>query len=341
MTKLKQISDQLSRSKKRWLVTGAAGFIGSHLVEFLLKAGQEVVGLDNFATGSEANLEDVRKSVGEEAASRFRFIEGDIKDAAAVKAACEGVSYVLHQAALGSVPRSVEDPLSSDLANVYGFLSVAMAAKEAKVKRLVYASSSSVYGDNEDGVKTEARTGTPLSPYAVTKKTDELYAVTFYPLYGLENVGLRYFNVFGPRQDPNGAYAAVIPRWISTLMRGEQCIIYGDGLTSRDFCFVSNVVEANVLAAITPNLQCEQFNIACGDSTSLLQLHTSIRDAVAQHRPVVASYEPNMQPFRQGDIKHSLADISRAKEKLGYSGSWRLSAGMEVTVSWYLGQGGV
>lgn len=337
MSKLKQISDQLSQKKERWLVTGAAGFIGSHLVEFLLKAGQEVIGLDNFATGSKANLDDVRKIVGAEAAARFKFIEGDIKDAEAAKAACQGVSYVLHQAALGSVPRSVEDPLSSDLANVYGFLSIAMAAKEARVRRFVYASSSSVYGDNDDGVKTEARTGTPLSPYAVTKKTNELYAGTFYPLYGLENVGLRYFNVFGPRQDPNGAYAAVIPRWIATLMREEPCIIYGDGLTSRDFCFVNNVVEANVLAAITPNLKCEQFNIACGDSTSLLQLHTAIRDAVAQYKPEVAGFEPKMEPFRQGDIKHSLADITHAQEKLGYTGSWRLSAGMGVTVGWYLG----
>ena len=317
----------------KWLVTGGAGFIGSHLVETLLRLGQRVVALDSLVTGYRANLDDAVKKAGPGAAERFSFIEGDITSLETCTAACAGVDWVLHQAALGSVPRSIARPLDSHRANVDGFMNMLLAAREAKVKRFVYASSSSVYGDEPTLPKVESRTGRVLSPYAATKHINEVYAGVFQRAYGLTTIGLRYFNVFGPRQDPNGAYAAVIPRWIAALEKGEPCQINGDGSTSRDFCFVANAVQANVRAALAPESSSDTvYNVAVGGKTSLLELHAMIRERVAKRRPEVAKLEPVFQPFRAGDIKDSQADISRAVEKLGYAPTHTVAQGLDETV---------
>lgn len=304
-----------------WLVTGAAGFIGSHLVETLLRDGETVVGFDNFATGHQRNLDDAVKRGGN--AERFRFINGDITDLAACGQACSGVDYVLHQAALGSVPRSIERPLDTHRANVDGFINMLVAARDAKVKRFVYASSSSVYGDDPGLPKIEARTGRVLSPYAATKQINETYARVFERTYGLETAGLRYFNVFGPRQDPNGAYAAVMPRWFAALQKGEDCVINGDGSTSRDFCFVKNVVQANVKAATAPGASNEVYNVAYGGKTSLLELYEMISARLGVKRA------PVFKPFRAGDIKDSQADISLAQTKLGYAPTHSVAQGLD------------
>ena len=291
-----------------WLVTGCAGFIGSHLATRLLALGQRVVGLDNFATGHHGNLERVQREAP--AAGAFRFIEGDIRDLAVCRDAAAGVDFVLHQAALGSVPRSLEDPLTTNAVNVDGSLNVLVAARDAGVRRVVYAASSSTYGDHPALPKVEATIGAPLSPYAVSKYVNELYADVFARSYGLESIGLRYFNVFGPGQDPAGAYAAVIPRWLGQLLAGERCAINGDGETSRDFCYVDNVVQANLLAATTDREDAVNtvYNIAYGSRTTLNELYTAIRDAVAPTYPAVAALPAEHGPFREGDVRHSLAD---------------------------------
>ena len=329
---------RLAASPKRWLVTGAAGFIGSNLVETLLRHGQYVRALDNFATGYRRNLELVRQGVGEEAWSRFEFVEGDIVKVADCQGAVQGVEYVLHQAALGSVPRSIEDPISSNRVNIEGFLNMLIAARDHSVQRFVYASSSAVYGDSETMPKVEGGEGRPLSPYAATKACNELYAQVFYSAYGLETVGLRYFNVFGPRQDPQGAYAAVVPRWVASALKNEQCVIYGDGETSRDFCHIDNVVQANILSACAPSEAVnEAFNIACGERTTLKQLHDLIWKGLVELRGgnvMSAKHEP----FRTGDIRHSLADISKARRLLGFEPVESLAGGLKKLVAYSLGK---
>jgi UDP-N-acetylglucosamine/UDP-N-acetylgalactosamine 4-epimerase len=324
----------LKVSARRWLVTGAAGFIGSHLVEQLLRAGQHVIGLDNFATGKQSNLDDALKIAGPGAATRFSFIEGDITSLDTCHRGCGGVDFVLHQAALGSVPRSINDPLASHRSNVDGFANMLVAARDAKVQRFVYASSSSVYGDDPTLPKVESRTGRVLSPYAATKLVNEIYASVFERTYGMQTVGLRYFNVFGPRQDPNGPYAAVIPKWMAALYAGESPELNGDGTTSRDFCFVLNAVQANLRAALAqgPDVSDTVYNVAVGDRTSLTQLYALIRERVAKTRPDVKDLPPRHQPFRPGDIKDSQADTSRAQERLGYSPTHTIAQGLDLTV---------
>jgi UDP-N-acetylglucosamine 4-epimerase len=318
--------------QRTWLVTGSAGFIGSHLVEHLLRRGQQVVSLDNFATGHRANLEEVERSVGRDAWRHHRFIEASIVDPAACREACRGVDIVLHQAALGSVPRSIADPVPTHQTNVTGFVNVLDAARAAKVQRLVYASSSSIYGDDATLPKVERTTGEPLSPYAASKQANELYADVFARCYGMQTVGLRYFNVFGPRQDPQGAYAAVIPRWIRAILTGEPVEVNGDGDTSRDFCYIANVVQANLLAALTdePRALNQAYNIAVGENTSLNRLLEILRLLLrSEIRPVY-------RPFRAGDVRHSLADISLARERLGYAPTHTLAAGLKEALPWYM-----
>jgi UDP-N-acetylglucosamine/UDP-N-acetylgalactosamine 4-epimerase len=328
----------LGEGSRTWLVTGAAGFIGSHLVERLLLAGQRVVGLDDFSTGRRFNIEDALRRGGSGAMARFRLVEGSVADGAACREACVGVERVLHQAALGSVPRSLKDPLATHRANVDGFITLLVAARDAGVKRFVYASSSSVYGDDPGLPKVEDRVGQVLSPYAATKKVNELYAQVFQRAYGLQCIGLRYFNVFGPRQDPQGAYAAVIPRWVTALARGERCSLNGDGSTSRDFCFVANAVQANLRAALVPDGDATGavYNVAVGQKTSLLELHALLRERVAAKVPSAGALEPSLQPFRPGDIKDSLADISQARSRLGYGPTHTIAQGLDETVAWYL-----
>jgi UDP-N-acetylglucosamine 4-epimerase len=328
----------LQKSPRTWLVTGAAGFIGSNLVEALLRLGQDVVGLDNFATGHRRNLEEVEALVGPQAAARFRFIQGDIRDPAACAAACEGVDIVLHQAALGSVPRSIADPVTSHDVNVTGFIHMLEAARSAGVGRFVYAASSSTYGDEPNLPKREDRIGRPLSPYAATKLANEIYADVYRLSYGFRATGLRYFNVFGPRQDPDGAYAAVIPKWLARMIAGDTILINGDGETSRDFCFVLNAVQANILAALAPDeVQGEVFNVAVGDRTSLNRLFALLRDGLASNGVDYAS-DPSYGPFRDGDVRHSEADIGKARKMLGYSPSHDLAAGLNAALPWYLRQ---
>ncbi|MBC8114513.1 MAG: SDR family oxidoreductase [Candidatus Saccharimonas sp.] len=331
--------EQLRAHPRRWLVTGVAGFIGSHLLQQLLTLGQEVIGLDSFVTGHQHNLDDVAQTVGPEVWSRFQFIEGDITDQATCGRTCRDVELVLHQAALGSVPRSIENPLASHESNITGFLNMLIAARDAGVARFVYASSSAVYGDHPALPKHEEQTGNLLSPYALTKMANELYASVFARCYGMQPVGLRYFNVFGRRQDPNGAYAAVIPRWFRSLLNGESCRIFGDGETSRDFTHVSNVVQANLLAATTDSdIAGRAFNVACGGRMTLRELHDSI-GAVLVKRGVLSTVPaPTWQPFRPGDVRHSLADISKAGEFLGYEPGLSLSAGLDEAAEWYIAQ---
>lgn len=321
---------------KRWLVTGAAGFIGSALCEALLAHGQEVIGLDNFSTGFRANLDDVlKRSPG----GLLRFVEGDITDPLACAAACKDVDIVLHQAALGSVPRSIKDPVNSHNSNVNGFVNMLVAARDARVKRFVYASSSSVYGDHPTLPKVEANIGTPLSPYAVTKRVNELYAVTFQQHYGLECIGLRYFNVFGRRQNPNGAYAAVIPLWILQLLRSEDCFINGDGETSRDFCYIDNAVQANLRAGLAPSEATNRvYNVACAAQTSLNQLFAMIRERIKAERPHHKLSALTHRAFRDGDVRHSLANIDLAARHLGYHPTHDIKSGLDATVRWYLDQ---
>ncbi len=337
MTAYDRILETLETTPRSWLVTGCAGFIGSHLLEQLLRAKQRVVGLDNFATGFRRNLDDVRSNVGEEKWSRFGFIEGDITNSQDCARACEGVDFVLHQAALGSVPRSIGDPLATHRANVDGFLQMLIAARNASVRRFVYASSSSVYGDEASLPKVEERVGRPLSPYATSKAINESYADVFHLTYGTEVVGLRYFNVFGPRQDPEGPYAAVIPRWVSQLLDGTPCLIYGDGETSRDFCYVANAVQANILSAATeaPGIAGEVFNVSVGARTTLNELFVLLRDGLAGSRLDLSTRTPEYGPFREGDVRHSLAAIDKAASLLGYAPTHSLVDGLGESLDWY------
>lgn len=332
MTAFEQTKQLLKQQQYTWLVTGVAGFIGSHLLEFLLAHQQKVIGLDNFATGHRHNLDEVLHQHPQHV-DLFRFIKGDIRQLDTCMQACKQVDFVLHQAALGSVPRSIKDPLTSHAVNVDGFLNMLWAAKENAVQRLVYASSSSVYGDSPLLPKQESHQGNPLSPYAVTKLANELYAKAFGNCYDLATIGLRYFNVFGPRQNPNGAYAAVIPLWAKALQKNHAVYINGDGETSRDFCYVKNVVQANILAALTqtPGAIDTAYNIAVGDQTSLNQLYTLLRDFM--HTP---ADQPEYRSYRAGDIRHSLADISKARHYLGYAPTHSAKQGLQETVQWYL-----
>ena len=337
MNAYEQTKTELRAAPRTWLVTGVAGFIGSNLLEALLRLDQRVVGLDNFATGKAANLEEVRRLVSAGQWERFRFVPGDIAEPAVCCAACDGTELVLHQAALGSVPRSMADPLASHRSNVTGFLNMLVAARDAKVSRLVYASSSSVYGDSPDLPKVEERVGRPLSPYAATKAMNETYAGVFARAYGFPCVGLRYFNVFGPRQDPEGAYAAVIPKWIAALLKHEPVYINGDGETSRDFCYVANVVQANLLAATTlsPEAIDQVYNVAFGERTTLAGLFDLIQNALRVQVPELPKQAPVYRDFRAGDVRHSLADISKARRLLAYAPTHRTAEGMNLAIPWY------
>ena len=336
--KFEQVQEHLRGRPYHWLVTGAAGFIGSNLVEALLKLGQRVTGLDNFATGHQHNLDQVRELVGSAQWANFEFIEGDIRDAAACARACEGVDYVLHQAALGSVTRSIEDPMATHETNVTGFLNMLIAARDAGVKRFVYAASSSTYGDHPGLPKVEDQIGKPLSPYAVTKYVNELYADVFARCYGTQSIGLRYFNVFGPRQDPEGAYAAVIPQWVSGLIRNRPLFINGDGETSRDFCFIDNVVQANLLAATVeaPEAVNQVYNVALNERTTLNQLYLMMRELLQARFPHLQQHKAQYQGFRAGDVRHSQADIGKARELLGFNPSHRIGEGLKEAMDWYV-----
>ena len=334
----KALKEQLLNTPYTWTVTGVAGFIGSNLLEALLRHNQTVVGLDNFATGHQHNLEQVKASVSTEQWSRFRMIEGDICNLKDCQDACANVDYVLHQAALGSVPRSLEDPLLTNENNINGFLNMLVAARDAGVRRFVYAASSSTYGDHPGLPKTEDVIGKPLSPYAVTKYVNELYADVFARCYGFKTIGLRYFNIFGPRQDPEGAYAAVIPKWVASLLNDLPVYINGDGETSRDFCFIDNAVQANLLAATAENEDAlnQVYNVAVGEQTSLNQLFEMIKGLLVEDRPGLSGASAVYRDFRAGDVLHSLADISKATRLLGYAPTHRISEGMKEAMGWYI-----
>jgi UDP-N-acetylglucosamine 4-epimerase len=331
-----EICQQLQQQPKVWLVTGVAGFIGSNLLETLLKLDQQVVGLDNFATGHQRNLDEVQQLVSPAQWQNFRFINGDIRNLADCQLAVVGVDYVLHQAALGSVPRSLNDPITSNDTNVGGFLNMLVAARDAGVKSFTYAASSSTYGDHPALPKVEENIGRPLSPYAVTKYVNELYADVFARSYGFHCIGLRYFNVFGKRQDPDGAYAAVIPKWTASLLKDETVFINGDGETSRDFCYIANTVQMNILAATAPaEAKNQVYNVAVGDRTTLNQLFSAITTALSTCGQVVAT-EPEYRDFRSGDVRHSQADISKAERLLGYQPQYRIGQGINEAMQWYI-----
>lgn len=327
----------LPQRPRIWLITGAAGFIGSNLVETLLAAGQEVRGLDNFSTGHRKNFDMVREKVGEAAWVRFTLVEGDIRDVDTCRAACNGAEHVLHQAALGSVPRSIEDPLLTNANNIDGFLNMLVAARDAGVKSFVYAASSSTYGDEPNLPKVEDRIGNPLSPYAVTKYVNELYASVFASTYGFRTIGLRYFNIFGQRQDPEGAYAAVIPQWLAALLCGKTVHINGDGETSRDFCFIENCVQANLLAACAEKEEAwnQVYNVAFGERTTLNELFALLREEAVRSKPEAATAEPVYRDFRAGDVRHSLADIGKAQALLGYAPEFDVRDGLRKAGEWY------
>lgn len=336
--KYEQLKARLTGEQHTWLVTGVAGFIGSNLLETLLKLNQKVVGLDNFATGHQRNLDEVQSLVMPEQWANFNFIKGDIRNLDDCQQACADVDYVLHQAALGSVPRSVENPITTNETNISGFLNMLVASRDAKVKRFVYAASSSTYGDHPDLPKVEDKIGKPLSPYAVTKYVNELYAGVFARTYGFNTIGLRYFNVFGPRQDPNGAYAAVIPKWIASMIKGEPVYINGDGETSRDFCFIENVRQMNLLAATSDNPESinQVYNVAVGDRTTLNQLYEQLHLNLLPGYPHLQGVTPNYRDFRGGDVRHSLADITKASNFFGYKPTHRVGDGLKVAMAWYV-----
>ena len=338
MTAYETLLTTLPLQPKTWLITGVAGFIGSNLLETLLKLDQRVVGLDNFATGHQHNLDEVQALVSSEQWANFRFLRGDIRVLADCQAACEGVDYVLHQAALGSVPRSIEDPITTNSTNIDGFLNMLVAARDAKVQRFVYAASSSTYGDHPALPKVEDTIGKPLSPYAVTKYVNELYADVFAKTYGLQPIGLRYFNIFGRRQDPNGAYAAVIPKWIASMIKDEPVYINGTGETSRDFCYIDNAVQANLLAATTENPDAvnQVYNVAVGDRTSLNELYAQLKQNLVGQFAHLQDAPPIYRDFRAGDVLHSLADISKARGRLGYAPQYRIEQGLAVAMDWYV-----
>ncbi|MHB9102944.1 MAG: SDR family oxidoreductase [Sulfuricella sp.] len=338
MTKYQEAQQHLRGHQYHWLITGVAGFIGSNLLEGLLRLNQKVTGLDNFSTGYRHNLDQVRELVGPEAWLNFTFIEGDIRRLEDCRNACRGVDYVLHEAALGSVPRSIEDPILSNENNVTGFLNMLLASRDAPVRRFVYAASSSTYGDHPDLPKVESVIGNPLSPYAVTKYVNELYADVFARCYGTESIGLRYFNIFGPRQDPNGAYAAVIPQWVAALIMDQPVYINGDGETSRDFCFVENVVQANLLAALADGSEAvnQVYNVALNERTSLNQLYEMMRSLLLEQFPHLQEHRPQYVDFREGDVRHSQADISKAGKLLGFKPTHRINEGLKQAMDWYV-----
>ncbi|HEX6692049.1 MAG TPA: SDR family oxidoreductase [Burkholderiales bacterium] len=337
MSKYEEVQQHIRRRPRRWLVTGAAGFIGSHLVEHLLNHGQAVTGLDNFSTGKRQNLVHVKHAVGAERWKQFRFLEGDIRSLATCRHACEGAELVLHQAALGSVPRSIDDPLASNDSNINGFLNMLTAARDAGVARLVYASSSAIYGDHPALPKVESVIGRPLSPYGLTKGVNEQYAGVFAECYGFRTIGLRYFNVFGPRQNPDGEYSAVISAWIGALLRGQTAYVYGDGRNGRDFCYVENVVQANLLAATVEDGAAtnQAYNVALGEQTTLNELFEMIRLLIVPRLPHVEGVRPVHGEPRKGDVRFSQADISKARKLLGFRPTHRVLEGLEKTVDWY------
>jgi len=337
MTAYEKLRTELKRKPKTWLVTGAAGFIGSNIVETLLKLDQKVLGLDNFATSKRRNLEEVKKLVGPSQWKNFKFIAGDICDWETCRRACRRVDYVSHQAALGSVPRSIEEPLTANESNITGFLNMLIAARDNQVKRFVYASSSAVYGDHPGMPKVEDAIGAPLSPYAVTKYVNELYADVFARCYGTQTIGLRYFNVFGPRQDPDGPYAAVIPKWIAAMMKNDPVHINGDGESSRDFCHVDNAVQMNLLAAMSDNLKAvnQVYNVALNQRTSLNELFGMLRERLLPHYPHLKRYKPVYRGFRPGDVRHSQADIGKARRLVGFAPTHRIEQGLDAALEWY------
>lgn len=338
MNPYNSLKQHLQDNAYSWCVTGVAGFIGSNLLETLLVLNQKVIGLDNLATGHLRNLEQVEARLPKAQWRNFVFTQGDIRDLETCRQVCTDTDFVLHQAALGSVPRSIEDPLLTNASNVTGFLNMLVAARDCEVKRFIYAASSSTYGDEPKLPKIEHRIGRPLSPYAVTKYVNELYADVFARCYGLNSIGLRYFNIFGPRQDPEGAYAAVIPKWVSNLLRGESVHINGDGETSRDFCFIDNAVQANLLAAMTRKEEAlnQVYNVAVQERTTLNQLFDMIKKLLAAHNPSLKDCQPIYRDFRPGDVRHSLADISKARQLLGYDPSHRIEAGLQQAMAWYI-----
>ena len=337
MNHYQDIQQKLKTNQSCWLITGVAGFIGSNLLEVLLKLNQRVVGLDNFSTGYQHNLDQVRELVGPEAWQNFKFIQGDITRFADCQTAAQNVDYVLHHAALGSVPRSIEDPILANESNVTGFLNMLTAARDAKVKRFIYAASSSTYGDHPGLPKIESVIGKPLSPYAVTKYVNELYADVFSRCYGIDSIGLRYFNVFGPRQDPNGAYAAVIPQWVAALIKNQTLNINGDGETTRDFCYIDNVVQANILAAVSENSEAvnQIYNVALNETTSLNQLYQMMSALLIESFPHLQTHQPKYQKFRDGDVRHSQADITKAKTLLNFAPTHRVDLGLREAMDWY------
>ncbi|GJL75249.1 NAD-dependent epimerase/dehydratase family protein [Nitrosomonas sp.] len=338
MVHYQEIQQHLSKKQYCWLITGVAGFIGSNLLEALLKLNQKVVGLDNFSTGYQHNLDQVRDAVELDIWRNFQFFQGDIRDLDECGAVCKGIDFVLHQAALGSVPRSIDNPILTNESNVSGFLSILVAARDAKVKRFVYAASSSTYGDHPGLPKVESVIGQPLSPYAVTKYVNELYADVFARCYATQSIGLRYFNVFGPRQDPNGAYAAVIPLWVSALIKNKPLYINGDGETSRDFCYIDNVVQANILSALTSNEAAinQVYNVALNERTSLNQLYQMMRALLLKKFPHLETHRPEYVDFREGDVRHSQADITKARNLLGFDPTHAIQEGLESAMNWYV-----
>ncbi|MFT7005000.1 MAG: UDP-N-acetylglucosamine 4-epimerase [Sulfurimonas sp.] len=338
MVKYNLIKEKLIKNPKKWLVTGCAGFIGSNLVEVLLQLNQTVVGLDNFSTGYQHNLADIEKNITPEQWKRFVFVEGDITNFDTCMSVTKDVNIVLHQAALGSVPRSIDNPIITNNANLTGFLNMLTAAKENGVKSFVYASSSSVYGDSGELPKVEERTGNLLSPYAVTKYANELYMGVFHKCYGMQAIGLRYFNVFGKRQDPNGAYAAVMPKWIGQMLSGEDVYINGDGETSRDFTYIDNVLQANIMAGTTTNAEAfgKAYNTAAGGRETLNNLYQAIAKELKENLPYLEIKEPIYRDFRAGDIRHSNANIDKAKKLLGYKPTHTLEDGLKESIQWYI-----
>lgn len=338
MRNFEEVQSELHASSRKWLVTGCAGFIGSNLLEALLKLNQTVVGMDNLSTGYQHNLDDVRSVVRPEQWTRFHFIHGDIRDIQSCREAVSGIDTVLHQAALGSVPRSLDDPITTNSSNVNGFLNMLVASRDAGVRSFVYAASSSTYGDHPGLPKVEAHIGKPLSPYAVTKYVNELYAEVFARCYSFNTIGLRYFNVFGKRQDPDGAYAAVIPKWINAMISGNQVNINGDGTTSRDFCYIANAIQANLLAAtISDKKSAEIYNVAVSDITTLNQLFEYLR-CILNYNGISVMQGPAHHGFRRGDVLHSKADIGKAVRELGYAPEYRIYEGLEATIPWYVRQ---
>jgi len=342
MNKYEKLQKDLKNNQNTWLVTGVAGFIGSNLLEKLLILNQKVVGLDNFDTGYQHNIdqaiEDANKSTNKDLSNNFKFINGDIRKLEDCKKACGGVDYVLHQAALGSVPRSIEDPITSNRTNIDGFLNMLVASKDENVKRFVYAASSATYGDHPDLPKVEDKIGNPLSPYAVTKVVNEIYAKVFATNYEFKTIGLRYFNIFGKRQDPNGAYAAVIPKWVASIINKEDVFINGDGETSRDFCYIDNTVQMNLIAATTEKDEAidQIYNVALNERTNLNKLHKMIEERLVERISGLKKKKPIYKDFRSGDVRHSQANIDKAQKLLDYQPQFKISEGLDEAMDWYV-----